>query len=126
RDQCDHVRTEFPSAPRGRRRVQMYDEAGEASTLENPEPDALTGAYPGLPIAEVSRQLGVPMPTLRSWELRYGIPPTDRTFGKHRRYSPTELHTLRLMRDETARGTRASLAADAVRELLGISGPAAP
>ena len=29
------------------------------------------------------------------------------------------------MRDEIARGQRASLAADAVRELLGISGPAA-
>jgi DNA-binding transcriptional MerR regulator len=81
--------------------------------------------FPGLPIAEVSRQLGVPMPTLRSWELRYGIPPTVRTHGKHRRYSPSELHALRLMRDEIARGRRASLAADAVRELLGIEGPAA-
>ncbi len=83
------------------------------------------GAFPGLPIAEVSRQLGVPMPTLRSWELRYGIPPTVRSFGKHRRYSPSELHALRLMRDEIARGRRASLAADAVRELLEITGPAA-
>ncbi len=82
------------------------------------------GALPGLPIAEVSRQLGVPMPTLRSWELRYGIPPTDRGSGKHRRYSPSELHVLRLMRDEIARGKRASLAADAVRELLGSTGPA--
>jgi hypothetical protein len=102
----------------------MYDETGETGILEDPELDSHTGAYPGLPIAEVSRQLGVPMPTLRSWELRYGIPPTDRTFGKHRRYSASELHTLRLMRDEIARGKRASLAADAVRDLLGIAGPA--
>ena len=28
----------------------------------------------GLPISEVSRLLAVPVPTLRSWELRYGIP----------------------------------------------------
>jgi methanogenic corrinoid protein MtbC1 len=78
----------------------------------------------GIPIAEVSRQLGVPMPTLRSWELRYGIPTTGRRPGKHRSYSPPELHALRLMRDEIARGRRASLAAEAVRELLGISGAA--
>jgi methanogenic corrinoid protein MtbC1 len=77
-----------------------------------------------IPIAEVSRQLGVPMPTLRSWELRYGIPTTRRHPGKHRSYSPPELHALRLMRDEIARGKRASLAADAVRELLGITGAA--
>jgi DNA-binding transcriptional MerR regulator len=78
----------------------------------------------GIPIAEASRRLGVPMPTLRSWELRYGIPSTGREPGRHRRYSPTELHALRLMRDEIARGRRASLAAAAVRELLGITGPA--
>jgi DNA-binding transcriptional MerR regulator len=98
--------------------------AGERASEES-DNGALAGAFPGLPIAEVSRQLGVPMPTLRSWELRYGIPPTERSFGKHRRYSPSELHMLRLMRDEIARGRRASLAAEAVRELLEITGPAA-
>lgn len=82
-------------------------------------------ALPGLPIAEVSRQLGVPMPTLRSWELRYRLPATDRGAGKHRRYTPAELHALRLMRDQVARGTRASVAAETVRELLGLASPAA-
>jgi methylmalonyl-CoA mutase cobalamin-binding subunit len=48
-----------------------------------------------------------------------------RTAGKHRRYTAEDLHALRLMRDETARGKRASLAAQSVRELLGIAGPAA-
>lgn len=79
----------------------------------------------GVPIAEVSRALRVPMPTLRSWELRYQIPAASRMPGKHRRYSAQEVHTLRLMRDEVARGTRASLAAQTVRTLLGIHGPAA-
>ncbi len=65
------------------------------------------------------------MPTLRSWELRYGIPESTRVPGKHRRYTGTEMHTLRLMRDEIARGTRASIAAQSVRTLLGIDGPAA-
>src|SRR3978361_123406 len=82
-------------------------------------------AFPGVPIAEAARQLGVPMPTLRSWELRYNLPESVRGAGKHRRYSPAELHGLRLMRDEIARGTRASLAAESVRELLGLDGPAA-
>jgi DNA-binding transcriptional MerR regulator len=79
---------------------------------------------PGLPIAEVSRELGVPMPTLRSWESRYQMPPSVRGAGQHRRYSPSELHALRLMRDEIARGTRASLAAESVRDLLALDGPA--
>ena len=118
---------EVPSAPVGGRgsefRWSRTLPGREASRSPTRTPRA--GAFPGLPIAEVSRQLGVPMPTLRSWELRYGIPPTVRSFGKHRRYSPSELHTLRLMRDEIARGRRASLAADAVRELLEITGPAA-
>lgn len=78
----------------------------------------------GVPIAEVSSLLGVPMPTLRSWELRYGIPTLSRGAGHHRRYLPAEVHALRLMRDEISRGQQASLAADSVREVLGIEGEA--
>ena len=58
------------------------------------------------------------MPTLRSWELRYGIPSSQRPKGRHRRYSPAELHSLRLMRDEISRGRRAAVAARVVRDLL--------
>ena len=58
------------------------------------------------------------MPTLRSWELRYGIPASDRPIGAHRRYTPQELQALRLMRDEIARGTRAAAAAATVKALL--------
>jgi len=82
-------------------------------------------AASGVPIADAAQSLGVPMPTLRSWELRYQIPPSSREPGRHRRYSPDELHALRLMRDEIARGKRASTAAASVREILGLSGPAA-
>jgi methanogenic corrinoid protein MtbC1 len=79
----------------------------------------------GVSIADASELLRVPMPTLRSWELRYQIPESSRIPGKHRRYTDREMHTLRLMRDEIARGTRASVAAQSVRALLGIDGPAA-
>ena len=78
----------------------------------------------GLSIKEVARILGVPMPTLRSWELRYGIPALSRGLGQHRRYRPEELNALRLMRDEIARGQQAGLAAQSVRSLLGGQGPA--
>jgi methanogenic corrinoid protein MtbC1 len=79
----------------------------------------------GVPITEVARSLGVPMPTLRSWELRYGIPElTGRLPGQHRRYRPDEINALRLMRDEIARGQQAAQAAESVRRLLGGAGPA--
>lgn len=77
----------------------------------------------GLPISDVSRLLAVPVPTLRSWELRYGIPDTARSPGNHRRYYPEQLHALRLMRDEIVRGKRASAAARSVRAVLGLDGP---
>jgi DNA-binding transcriptional MerR regulator len=76
----------------------------------------------GLPIHEASRRLGVPAPTLRAWERRYGVPVTPRSVGGHRRYSEAALSELRLMRDEIARGRRASDAAQAVRLLLAQSG----
>ena len=93
------------------------DGASQTAVRETPAP--------GVPIAEVSRVLRVPMPTLRSWELRYHIPESTRAPGRHRRYTEREMHTIRLMRDEIARGTRASVAAQSVRALLGIDGPAA-
>jgi len=78
----------------------------------------------GVPIKTVAETLGVPMPTLRSWELRYGIPTLSRGPGQHRRYLPEEVNALRLMRDEIARGQQAGVAARSVRRMLGAQGPA--
>ena len=75
-------------------------------------------------ITEVSKILGVPMPTLRSWELRYGLPTMARSNGRHRRYEPADLHAIRMMRDEVARGRQAGAAAAEIRAVLGIDGPA--
>ena len=77
----------------------------------------------GRAIREVSALLGVPAPTLRSWELRYGLPSTGRSAGGHRRYSDDAVHELRLMRDQVARGLKASEAARAVRALLDPEDP---
>ena len=81
-------------------------------------------AREGLAIQQVSDLLGVPAPTLRSWERRYGVPATPRSDGGHRRYSSAALHELRLMRDEVARGRKASDAARSVRALLDSEDPA--
>lgn len=72
-------------------------------------------SQPPLSIAEVSRLLSVPAPTLRSWERRYGFPTPPRTTGKHRRYSTPEIELLRALRDEIARGRPARDAVDIVR-----------
>jgi len=77
----------------------------------------------GPAIKQVSELLGVPAPTLRSWERRYGIPMTSRSAGGHRRYAEDELNQIRLMRDEIARGKRAAEAALAVRLLLDQANP---
>jgi DNA-binding transcriptional MerR regulator/methylmalonyl-CoA mutase cobalamin-binding subunit len=87
-------------------------------------PSVAVGDPRGVPIKEVARLLGVPMPTLRSWELRYGIPSWSRGRGQHRRYLPDEVNALRLMRDEIARGQQAGVAAESVHRLLGEQGPA--
>lgn len=86
--------------------------------------DVAVGDPRGVPIKDVALILGVPMPTLRSWELRYGIPALSRGPGQHRRYLPDEVNALRLMRDEIARGQQAAVAAQSVRRLLGGQGPA--
>jgi MerR family transcriptional regulator, light-induced transcriptional regulator len=93
----------------------MEVSAGRAAGVEDPR---------GVPIKKVALTLGVPMPTLRSWELRYGIPALSRGPGQHRRYLPDEVNALRLMRDEIARGQQAGVAAETVRRLLGGQGPA--
>lgn len=77
-----------------------------------------------LRINEVAERLGVPAPTLRSWERRYGVPSTPRSPGGHRRYDEQSLTELRLMRDEVARGSSASAAARAVAVMLDMNNPA--
>jgi DNA-binding transcriptional MerR regulator/methylmalonyl-CoA mutase cobalamin-binding subunit len=64
-----------------------------------------------LTIRQVSRLLGVPAPTLRSWERRYGLAPASRTDAGHRRYDPEQVQALRRMRDAINRGQSAGGAA---------------
>ncbi|MBA3409765.1 MAG: MerR family transcriptional regulator [Geodermatophilaceae bacterium] len=74
------------------------------------------GSGGGLSIRAVSELLGIPAPTIRSWERRYGLARTARTGGGHRRYTTTDIADLRLMRDEISRGRRTAQAAVLVRD----------
>jgi DNA-binding transcriptional MerR regulator len=85
----------------------------------------------------VAAMLGISPTTLRTWDQRYGLGPSDRTAGGHRRYRDDEVDQLRRMIALTARGvapadaarrsrqhtpaspqpTRPELTADAVRSV---------
>ncbi len=68
-----------------------------------------------MPIAAVSTLLQIPVPTIRSWERRYGFPVPARTQGHHRRYTVEEVDQLRKLRDEITRGHSAREAVEIVR-----------
>jgi DNA-binding transcriptional MerR regulator len=71
-----------------------------------------TGSSGGeLSIGEVSLQLGVPAPTIRSWERRHGLSATARDEHGHRRYTVDDVAVLRRMRDQRSTGMRVSEAA---------------
>jgi DNA-binding transcriptional MerR regulator len=38
--------------------------------------------------------LGIPVPTIRSWERRYGLAVSSRTSGRHRRYDIQDIEDL--------------------------------
>ncbi|MCL1898944.1 MAG: MerR family transcriptional regulator [Promicromonosporaceae bacterium] len=81
---------------------------------------AAVGALgPSLAVAAVARRLGVAPATLRTWDRRYGLTPSERTAGSHRRYTPEDVARLMVMRRLTLEGVapadaaRSALAADA-------------
>jgi hypothetical protein len=66
---------------------------------------------PQLTVAAAARRLGVAPATLRTWDRRYGIGPSEHAPGSHRRYSPADLARLELMRHALVRGASAAEAA---------------
>ncbi|TDD80362.1 MerR family transcriptional regulator [Actinomadura rubrisoli] len=51
----------------------------------------------GLSVGAVAQRLGVAPSTLRTWDRRYGIGPTRRSTGTHRRYTPADVARLEAM-----------------------------
>ncbi len=77
--------------------------------------DAATRPANQLAIAAVSDMLDIPIPTIRSWERRYGFPAPARTRGRHRRYSIQDVEQLRTLRDTITLGYAAGEAVVIVR-----------
>src|SRR5215207_2641977 len=69
-----------------------------------------------LTVGAAARRLGIAAPTLRSWERRYGLSPSARSAGGHRRYSPEDLARLRAMLGLVNQGVPTAEAASAVRD----------
>lgn len=67
-----------------------------------------------LTVAAVAARLGVAPATLRTWDRRYGLGPSERSVGSHRRYGAVDVERLLVMRrltlDGVAPGDAARLA----------------
>jgi len=74
--------------------------------------DARRGAYR---IQAVAQMTGIPEPTLRAWERRYGIPRPERTASGYRLYGEVQLEQARAMRKLCEGGMAAAEAAEVVR-----------
>jgi len=64
-----------------------------------------------LSVAAVARRLGVAPATLRTWDRRYGLGPSDHTTGRHRKYAPGDIARLELMQRALLRGASSAEAA---------------
>ncbi|SDS98522.1 B12 binding domain-containing protein [Friedmanniella luteola] len=64
-----------------------------------------------LSIGEVGLLLGLPAPTIRSWERRHGLSTTARDERGHRRYTDNDVAVLRRMRDQRSTGMAVGAAA---------------
>lgn len=68
-------------------------------------------------VGSLSQMLGIAAPTLRTWERRYGVGPTFRTAGGHRRYTIVDADRVATMARFIESGLPAHDAADRVKRL---------
>jgi transposase-like protein len=68
-------------------------------------------AQPLLGVAAAARRLGIAPATLRTWDRRYGLGPSEHAPGQHRRYTADDMARLDLMRRALLRGAGAGDAA---------------
>lgn len=68
-------------------------------------------------VGAVSTRLQVAPSTLRTWERRYGVGPSHRTQGGHRRYTERDIERVELVRRLVSRGVSAQDAARVARSL---------
>lgn len=69
-----------------------------------------------LSAGSVARQLGISPATLRTWAHRYGLEPSVRSEGSHRRYTPEDVEKLVMMQRLVRSGVPVAEAAAQVRD----------
>ena len=88
-------------------------QVAEAGTVDEPE-DRSTITWG---VGAVAERLEIAASTLRTWERRYGVGPSHRTQGGHRRYTERDIDRVELLRRLVARGVSAQDAARVTRSL---------
>lgn len=82
--------------------------------------EAWAAEGPSLTVAAVARRMGVAPATLRTWDRRYGVGPSEHSPGAHRRYTPADVARLEHMRRLVIDGVPP---AEAARAALALSDP---
>ena len=72
-----------------------------------------------LTVAAVARRIGVAPATLRTWDRRYGLGPSEHNDGEHRRYCPSDVAKLMTMRRLIVAGVSPSDAAEQAKSFKG-------
>ena len=73
-----------------------------------------------LTVAAVARQIGVAPATLRTWDRRYGLGPSEHNDGEHRRYCPGDVARLMTMRRLIVAGVSPAEAAEQAKNFKGV------
>lgn len=73
-----------------------------------------------LTVAAVARRIGVAPATLRTWDRRYGLGPSEHVEGEHRRYCPKDVAKLTTMRRLIVAGVTPSEAAEQAKQVQEI------
>jgi DNA-binding transcriptional MerR regulator len=94
--------------------------------VDSPEDNHGDPPVASLTVAAVARRLGVAPATLRTWDRRYGLGPSQHTAGAHRRYTPRDVDRLGIMRRLTMEGVNPAEAARVALATDRLQPPHAP